>query len=342
MDAKITKTRLSRLLSYDWLKIILAAAAAILVWSLIFTMTATRITPAQQFTVFNHEGSTPFMSTSFDDLYAKAFQDKVFSYEVIETNVNDLAANKEYASTLMEARLATEEGDVMFVPDIDDPNTAKQAEGEETVEYEFTYLETFIMRNRPYVYELDPEKETSFFGKMELYLDGFYDGGWENAESLNEEKVETQFRARVKKDKRFKKEKQIKQGVQEDIERIKKYRDALEKFYAWEEAGIVSFTTTVFSDREAEKDVYYPADGMYSINLCPNVKTMDGLKKYVGYNVERVDENGKKYYPVTAENMNVAFFYFDGVEEGFQYESLLFVNYLIEAALAETQATQQK
>ena len=45
MDAKITKKRLNILLSYDWIKIILLAVAAILVWSLIFTMTATRVTP---------------------------------------------------------------------------------------------------------------------------------------------------------------------------------------------------------------------------------------------------------------------------------------------------------
>ena len=57
MDAKITKTRLSRLLSYDWLKIVGVIAGVILVWSLIFTMTATRITPAQQFHVLNYVGN---------------------------------------------------------------------------------------------------------------------------------------------------------------------------------------------------------------------------------------------------------------------------------------------
>ena len=54
MDAKITKQRLGGMLSYDWFKIVAVAAAVILGWSLVLTMTATRITPAQQFTVFNH------------------------------------------------------------------------------------------------------------------------------------------------------------------------------------------------------------------------------------------------------------------------------------------------
>lgn len=339
MDAKITKTRLSRMLSYDWLKIVISAVVAIVVWSLIFTMTATRITPAQQFSVMNYLGSAPFATTKFNELYNNAFNEKVFSYEVLEVNQNDLAANREYASTLLEARMATEEGDVIFVADTDNPDT--EIKDGENVTYEFTYLESLILRNRANMYELDPAKEGSFFHKMEAYLDTFYDGGWEGG-TLNEEKVEVQFRARVKKDKRFKKEKQIAQGVQDDIARIQKYRDALDQFYIWIEDGTLAFTTTVFSDREEKKDVYYPADGIYSINLCPNEK-MKGLEKYVGYYKEVIDEEtGKTHHTITAENMNVAFFYFPGVEDGFQYESLLFVNYLVENVLGQTQAGGQK
>ena len=37
MDAKITKTRLAQMLSYDWLKIVGCALAVIFVWVLIFT-----------------------------------------------------------------------------------------------------------------------------------------------------------------------------------------------------------------------------------------------------------------------------------------------------------------
>ncbi len=46
MDAKITKKRLGAMLSYDWLKIVGVAAAIIVVWMLIFQMTATRIMPS--------------------------------------------------------------------------------------------------------------------------------------------------------------------------------------------------------------------------------------------------------------------------------------------------------
>ena len=334
MDAKITKSRLSGMLSYDWLKIVLGAVALIFVWSLIFTMTATRITPAQQFTVFNYLGNCSFGSTNFNELYAKAFQENVFSYEVLEINDNDLTIDKSSAYTIMEARTATGEGDVIFVADVDNTDTKTEAE-DGTVSYEYTYLETLVRRYGHCLYDLNPENENSFFGKMESYLNGFYQGDWTKKENLDKSAVEAQFRARVKKDKRYKTEKQRIQGVADDIDRIEKYRDALEDFYGYLEAGVVSFTTTVFSDREQDENTYYPDDGIYSVNLCPNGQ-MEGLKKYVGYYEEVTDENGDTHYPITAANMNVAFFHFNEVEEGFQYESLLFVNFIIENSLAET------
>ena len=56
---------------------------------------------------------------------------------------------------------------------------------------------------------------------------------------------------------------------------------------------------------------------------------MGKLSDYVGYYKEYEDESGNKQQVLTAENINVAFFNFEDVEEGFQYESLLFVNALI-------------
>ena len=85
MDAKITKLRLSRMLSYDWLKIIGTAAAAIVVWVLIFTMTATAITPAQTFTVGNYLGNVTF-SDEFSKAFNNAYNDNVFTGEILDVD----------------------------------------------------------------------------------------------------------------------------------------------------------------------------------------------------------------------------------------------------------------
>ena len=78
MDAKITKKRLNILLSYDWIKIILVAVAMIVLWSLVFTMTATRVTNAQNFTIFNYTGTS---ANSRFNSYSSTLKEKgVFSY----------------------------------------------------------------------------------------------------------------------------------------------------------------------------------------------------------------------------------------------------------------------
>ena len=67
MDAKITKKRLGHLLSYDWIKMILAVVLAIVVWSLVFTTSATRITNTQRFVVCNYLNTRfAYSATAYD------------------------------------------------------------------------------------------------------------------------------------------------------------------------------------------------------------------------------------------------------------------------------------
>ncbi|MBQ8295293.1 MAG: hypothetical protein IJX87_02530 [Clostridia bacterium] len=333
MDAKITKKRLGRMLSYDWIKIVATVAAAIVVWSLVFTMTATRITPAQQFTVFNYVGNTA--GSKFHDSYVNAFNNGLFSYEVLEVNCNDLATTGEYSQTVMEARLTTDEGDVIFVADADDESTEYEENGEKKYH---SYLYSLVKRWGYYLYNLDPAAENGFFKRMETYLSGFYTEGYQKPESLDEARVEAAFRTRVKKDKRFKTEAQLAKGVQEDIARIKKYRDALENFYKYLDAGYVTLTNVEVpnTNEEIEGDILF--SGVYGINLCPNADTMGGLKEVVYYQSTYTDEDGKQQVKTSVENMNVAFFNLEGVEDGFQYESLLYVNHLIESYCTELNA----
>ena len=324
------------MLSYDWLKIVGIAAALIIVWMLIFTMTATRITAAQQFTVFNYVGNVSFSGTDFPLLYSNSLQKDVLSYEVIELTNVDVAANEQYAATLMEARLATNEGDVIFVADVGDERYAQKDENGE-ITYEDTYLESLVRGYGRYLYDLDPNSETGYFQQMENYLNAFYQGDWTKESNFDEAAVKDAFLARIQKtgDKRFKKQAEIDEGIAQELVRVEKYRDALEEFYGYLDAGIVSFTTTVFSDRETDGNVFYPSDGIYSINICPTAATQN-LKNYVGYYVEEEDEDGNTHTVRLATNMNVAFFDLltkTEKEAGFQGENLLFLNHVIQNSL---------
>lgn len=332
MDAKITKQRLSRMLSYDWLKIVGLAAALIIVWTLVFTMTATRITSAQQFTVINHMNNLSFSNTKFNSTYNDMFEKGNLSYEVLETNYTDLATSGEYAWQVLEARLAVGEGDVMFVADTPDKSTAYEEDG--VTKYKKSYLETFVGSRWGNVARLDGEN--GYFAKMEAYLNAYYHGDYQNG-VIDEAKIKSDFRVRIKanKDKRYKKESQIQAGEQLDIERIQKYRDGLVKFNGYLQKGYIEFTEVevLLSTGVAEETV--DKTGVYAINLCPDVETMGNLKDTAAYLQSYIDEaTGEEKYKSSAENMNILFFKTD-VEEGFEYENVLYVNYLVETYCTE-------
>ena len=329
MDAKITKERLSRMLSYDWLKIVALAVAAILFWTLVFTMSATRITTAQQFTVINYFGNTSIANTDFTDDFNSVFNNGLFSYEVLNITQVDVGGNEEMGSTLMQTRVATEEGDVVFVPDRVYGATEYEIDGEK---YQDTYIENLVRNYRWNLENLDRNKGDGFFMRLEVFLDKYY-GDYKTG-TLNEELVKQDFLARTakNKDKRFKTDEQKAQGVVEEINRVKKYRDALIEFDGYLENGLVKMTATQVRNMETGELL---DEAVYSINICPDPERMPNLTKIVGYMEEVVDEAGNKQPDkLSATNMNVAVMRFEGTEESFEFESLLYINHVIAVSKA--------
>jgi thioredoxin reductase len=119
-----------------------------------------------------------------------------------------------------------------------------------------------------------------------------------------------------------------------EIERIQKYRDALDTFLNdYLKNGVVEFTELTLKDMKGNpftaEEQGFARTGTYAVNLCPNDEetTMKNLKEYLSYNVPSQTDSTKQTQ--TAKDMLVMFFDFDGVEESYQYESLIFVNQLI-------------
>ncbi len=325
MDAKITKQRLTRMLSYDWVKIVLIAAAAIFFWSLVLTTTATRITPAQNFYVFNHQSNLTFRDKFYTHL-DQQFSAGTFSYEILEMAQGDMVAAGEHADTVLQARVSTSEGDVMFVADIPDPKFIEKNEetGESVAKY--TYVESFIGTYYYSLYEFNGEN--GYFAQMEKFLNGYYGGDYKTG-VLDEEKVKSDFRARVErtKDKRFKKQSQIEQGELWEVERIKNYKAALEEFNGYLAQGIVTFKTV-----DLELSEGWKVQGDYAINICPN-EEKSNLKEYVAYSAPKTLDDGSTVNVATAQDMHVCFFKFEDMEKSFEYENLAYINSLIRAAL---------
>ncbi|MDD6994805.1 MAG: hypothetical protein SPH68_07215 [Candidatus Borkfalkiaceae bacterium] len=322
MDARITKKRLGQMLSYDWIKIIACVVAGIVLWSLIFTTTATRLNPAQTFTVYAYMGTAPADKFSAKISSRTALAEK-FSYDVIETSVVDLTAAGDQAYTLLEARSGVQEGNAAFVSPMEISGAKyKNDQGEE---YTPTYLQDII--TRLYSGVLTPEKaegnpKSSFFDRTEAFL-GIYYSDISNADTLNVKKVEEAFRTRIKaqKDKRYKNEAQIAQGIADETARIRGYRENYLAVKGYLSEGIIALQKTDIYLSSSESTVKYT--GYYSINLCPDER-MSALKELICY--KTADGN------YTAENMQLVLLDLLGEEYGYG----LYENYALICKLVET------
>lgn len=318
MDAKITKKRLGHLLSYDWLKIIAVSAGLILLWNLIFTTSETRITPAQNFTVFNYTGSSA--GADFSQIRTK--RKSIFSYDIFQVNATDATVGNE-TDTIMQARISTHEGDAVFVADR--PTGKKQKfEGSEE-EIEISYLQNFLTRYGYNIFSITGDN--GILSQAETYLSPFYTD-LTNAETLDTGAVERAFRARIKKlnDKRFKKDSEIKKGVKQEIARISLIYNNLAEFRSYLDEGYIAVETTTYP-YELSKNGSKTTTAQ-TINLCPNAH-MENLKNCVSYK-EEVQEGEFTYQVPTAKNMHLVLLNVSGAKYKYSaYESLSYVNFLV-------------
>ncbi len=338
MDAKITKKRLGHLLSYDWIKMILAVVLAIVVWSLVFTMSATRITNTQRFVVCN------YLNTHFGQ-GATAYDG--YSLEIIEAQVVDhMRGGERTFYDIFNGNMEIGEGDVMMVADVptsrmekkdEQGNPVLDGEGNPVYEYGESYFSHMLGRCFNRLSRLDDDgSEKGYFSQMKAYLGRFYAFENENAatyqgisyatfreDTLNTELIEREFRARIQanKDKRYKKEEQIAAAVPQEIERIQSYLAAYKQFFVHLASGDIQLVSV-----EQKISETYTLQGVYGINLCPDESKMSGLKDSVYY----VDFDGK----TTALNMIATFLNLEGLDANYQYENLIYLNALIADAKA--------
>lgn len=340
MDAKITKQRIGRMLSYDWLKIVGIILAVIIGWSLIFTMTATRILPSQEITIFSYYCNDTLPRTYYDREDALV-ERKVFSHQVLEVNTYDLAVQKDMQGMMLNTRLSTNEGDVIFVPHVANLDNAIQV-GEE-VKYPLTYVET-LFASRPFQF-FEVEK---YLDGVSTWLDGWYIGGHET-NAINEEKIKTEFIARVTqdKDKRYKTDKQKQAGALAEVERVKKYKEAYDTVEQAIADGFVRLEYIQTRNKDGSLWTYDETsetavrEGMYALNLCPNPEFLGTdatakLRDWYQYEEPKAEEetsssnkededNGN----TTSKNMCVMFFDMEDVDDTEEYESLVYVAYMI-------------
>ena len=342
MDTKITKKRLKEMMEYELFKFVIFVVLIIFAWNLILSMTATRMMPSQQFTILNYYTNRSLTDEARVNFRQRA-KDGLFSYQVIQHIQYDIAANADYSYMLMEGYIVSGEGNLMFLPNLDDKKSQVDKDENGNEQYRRTHIETFVMQFRPYTLRLDGED--GYFAQMESFLNRFYEGGFENG-VLNEQEVKEYFLKNVKesKDKRFKTQEQKNAGALKEIERLQKYRNALVDFYQYKEAGYVEFVDISVQIGSgvlgggAQGGVL--VEGQYALNLCPNEATMGDLKEEYSYAVqipkepedeqEDGQENEQEEYQYTAKDMCVVFLNPRDNQPTFEYEDLLYVVALLD------------
>lgn len=232
MDAKITKKRLNDLLSYDWIKIIALGIAGIVIWYLIFTMAAVRLSVGQQFKIFLY--SDVYAGSNFYDFSASLKADGVLSYDILSNSSESLTSDT--ANTVLSARFAVDEGDIMILTNKsvldDDGNDTGTGSSFKS------FVDGYSIGGSParpggysLVYDIDRLIEDA-----EAYLSDFIvkQNGQavitDGKPQLNAENLEANFRRRMKKDNRFKKQSQIAAGLVLEAERIVVLYNAVEEF----------------------------------------------------------------------------------------------------------------
>lgn len=307
MDARITKQRLGNLLSYDWLKILVSIAAAVVALVLFFTMVGTRPTAGQTFTVYGYSDVKPGADVGY--LPGNLEDTNVFSYDILKIQSESFYGNT-YAGAAYEARRSSGEGTVMFVSDY-----AKDDGNDETKEVG-TLSAMAANSLRP-----DPDSETGytmylfyspvkFMDDAAKYLAAFFEGDWRTAETLKEAKVRETFETRNGSDKRYRfSSSKFEEGVADEARRIKKLRDDfLVVEQAFQEGKL---SCTEYTD---ENGLTYP--------IAVNLSRLSSITSLYYYE----DAEGSR----SAELLNLIIFEnYDRLGD-LKYDTVSFLKYLVE------------
>lgn len=302
MDARITKTRLSNLLSYDWIKILVAIAAAVIAICVFFTTVKTRPRGNQVFAVYAYREISGGEDSEF--LADRLMKESVFSYDVLDTQFEAFGTGQ-YSDAAFSARRSAVQGQVMFVSS----NLTSEEEGAPTV------LENFTGGDRA-DYSLDLDR---YFLDCENYLIRFFGADWEHG-TLIEAEAERCFLARNGKDKRYRSAGKREQGIADEKARLTKLRDDYLFVRACLADGVLSLANV--KDEEGRE--------------TPRAFALGALKDLRDLVFYTEVKDGKNI--PSAENICMILFVNDNdagkpalqVENDLRYEPLSFLRYLVE------------
>lgn len=206
MDARITKSRLANMLSYDWLKIVAAIAFAVMAICVFFTTVTTRPRQNQVFSIYGYRELLEGIDAA--EFTSNLEKEGVFSYDILKVEKETFGTGQ-YAEAAFTARRSVVQGTVMFTT----TNRTDANDPEATVLSGLTGGDRQLLALDLDVYLADCEK----------YLVRFFGEDWEKG-ALDRAEAEKCFHARNDGDRRYRSDDKKREGVLQEYERLEKLR----------------------------------------------------------------------------------------------------------------------
>lgn len=312
MDARITKKRVGHMLSYDWIKILAIAAVAIVLWSLIFTTSATRATIGQTFYLYSFYDVS--MKNENDLEYLQ--EHNALSYDILDLSTYGFTDNS-YLSQIMTSYFSACQGDVLFITDI----KPAAEEDEETYSNLQSFATAYYSILAPLGSDLTDENgkviKENYFTACESYLDKFYSGDFRSG-TLDEGAVKDNFNTRMKKDKRYKTEKQKAAGLENEKIRIENLRASYLNVLSALEKNIISIKATEIAD-DKNGDGKVSDDEWKTVYCSFDLSNISNITEYVT-NTQQENSN---------EGLSLAIFDWSSKQYDLQFEPITYLDYLI-------------
>lgn len=309
MDNKITKKRLNHMLSYEWIAIIIVMVAIVFVWELCYSFVSVKLTPGQRFRVFYDYNISAYQADGLIDILEG---EKTFSYDLLELKYEQILKDSE----VLYNRNLLGETDAI-ITDTKNTNTENP--------------EKVINRANEIIDQYDMYSFYALTIDAEVYIDSFKTNG-----VFDDQKIEQNFRARMKGDNRFRTEAQILDGIKSEKERLTKLEKDLltvQKLFDFDarrkaegkESIFYSYTRYSQSLQNAKNDQVKE----YYENLIENESEKNyGLKLWLLTGGER---NSANYFnaifnaQVSAEGVILMIFDIESFQTDLQYETVSFI-----------------
>ncbi|MBE5756385.1 MAG: hypothetical protein E7342_01160 [Clostridiales bacterium] len=339
MDNKITKKRLGEMLSYDWLKIIALCALFVILFEILMSAFSVKLTVGQSFEIIVYPNVN---STGTDNFKNTVLDKKVLSYDVLSFNTTNLDTT--YYGELLSSVDDGAEGDLLIVDNLKTYYDKAETLGASNMDgcidkYSIYDFESLIKDAKSYLLKFTNGKTFDEVKNLSF------------KEFLSEEKLETVFKERMKKDNRFRTKKDFEEGLTSEKARIKtlftevilfenlfnEYKDSglfikYTKFtasYHYAKAHKAMDEEYFLEKMNEEKELYYGLELGFFENNSETNSSKNPITTYFKYVDGYFDNNTEKKDSNTAKDLAILVYNFKKEQPHLQFEVIPVINCLI-------------